>query len=183
MKKNISLIIGLAIPIVLVVVIALVVYIPQMLLKPAQDFLYVVGQNKYYYSYGDFYSVINGKLEKKFVPFPSPKTPEEKILYQEKYPIVRLFVYNSKDGTSREVVYEEASSFNLSTLSQSSDGFTFAGNGGYYNNGIFEIFGSSREPNKFYLKKGNLTKKIELSVGSYDSYYGASQVEFLSWIK
>lgn len=179
MKKNISLILGLAIPVLLVGIIILAVYVPQMMLKPSQDFLYVVGQNKSYYSYGDSYSITDGRLTKTFNAYPQKDIDPS---YQPKYPTVRLFIYEASTGLNKEVTYEQAKSLVFGSTGQSSDGFIFVGRDGYHNNGIFEIFGSPRERSASYLKKGDLRKKITLAEDSSNDYYYNEEVQFLAWI-
>ncbi len=177
MKKNISLLVGLLIPVFLVVIIALFVYIPRVLLKPTTNFVYSVGE-QLSPAYGDSYSVENGFLVKNFFEntYPNPK-------YKPAYPKVYLYLYDAKQDKSRQVTFEEARSFQVSSNQESPDGFYFLKNSDYYGGGIFEIFGSSNNNSGVYLKKGNLTKKINITTGGNDGYVNLYSIKFIGWVK
>ncbi|HAO64369.1 TPA: hypothetical protein DCQ44_00100, partial [Candidatus Taylorbacteria bacterium] len=49
------------------------------------------------------------------------------------------------------------------------------------NNGIFELFGSNRDYNAWFLKKGIVSKKIYIGINQ-DGYYYDSNSQFLGWV-
>ena len=58
-KKNIPLIVALAIPILMIVLTAGSIYLPSLFVKPTSDFIYLIGGN---YCYGKQYFVQGGRL-------------------------------------------------------------------------------------------------------------------------
>ena len=67
-KKNIPLVVGLAIPVLMILFVAGSIYIPRLFApEPKFNFVYSSGEDYYYGSLNNYYSVKNGKIvEKKF---------------------------------------------------------------------------------------------------------------------
>ena len=180
MKKNAPLIIGLAIPVFMIILISLVVYVPSAMLKPVHSFIYATNDRNY--GYGDRYSVVNGKLVKEFIPYPENDGSQIDPQFKPTFPTVRLFVYDPIQNKSREVSFDDARQFTINENIESPDGFVFVGQNTYYNDGIFGLFGSSRDRNTTYMKKGNVSKKINLITGSAEPYYYDNNIRFIGWI-
>ncbi len=100
-KKNISLIIGIAIPIFMIFLIAISIYLPSLFAPAPQfNFFYVTedgyGQNRQF-------GVENGVLVKYEVKYPEHYTPRA----------ARLFIHDVSRNTDQEVSFEEAQKLKL----------------------------------------------------------------------
>src|SRR3990167_2616746 len=101
MQKNISLWIGLAIPVLMIVFVAAAIYLPRYFVEPPQyDFVYLVGNNYI----GDYYEVRNGVLTKISQPLPAGVVPAPRP-----EPSPRFFVYHVGDDSSQELTFETVS--------------------------------------------------------------------------
>jgi len=167
-KKNISLIIGIAIPIFMIFLIIVSIYLPSLFAPaPRFDFLYVTGDN-YHGRYQ--YVVENGKLTKREVKYPEHYTPR----------VIRLFVYDVSANEDREVSFEEAQKLKLDDSAKSPDGYEVVYGRREY--GFFPLFFSgSIDYNVMYLKGHNTSKKLNLRSLSNGRYYYRNR-RFLGWI-
>src|SRR4051812_7664420 len=111
-KQKLPLIIGLAIPVLMILFVAGAVYVPRFFLHPQYDFVYVNGD--YYYRQ---YSVENGKLIRQVLPedpklyYPKPTQPE------------KFFVYDIQTDTSKEISFSDAQKLVLDSNLKSPDGY------------------------------------------------------------
>jgi len=170
-KKNITLIVGISIPILMIVFVAASIYLPGLFIKPNVNFLYAYGDE--YYSQERF-TVQNGKLVKREVP-----RYESQSYYQPPREESKLFLHDVVKNESREVSFEEAQRLNLDSGTKSSDGFEVIN--GYQGGGFFPFFGGSgSDYNTRYLKGHNVSKKINLQQRGESYYY---DFRFLGWIK
>lgn len=170
-KKNITLIIGISIPVLMILFVAGSIYIPGLFIKPHVNFLYVSGDD-YYYDQGHF-TVQKGKLVKKEI-----KQPENQGYYQPRGES-KLFVHDVAKNESREISFEEAQNLNLDSSVKSSDGFEIVN--GSHSDGFFPFFlGSGTDYNSRYLKGHNISKKLNLQLDGRSYYYG---FRLLGWIK
>ncbi|PIW67536.1 MAG: hypothetical protein CO036_02520 [Candidatus Omnitrophica bacterium CG_4_9_14_0_2_um_filter_43_12] len=168
-KKNISLIIGIAIPIFMIFLIAISIYLPSLFAPAPQfNFLYVTedsyGQNRQY-------GVENGVLVKYEVKYPEHYTPRA----------ARLFIHDVSRNTNQEVSFEEAQKLKLDANVKSPDGYEVVyGSSGY---GFFPFFFSGGyNYNTMYLKGHNASKKLELESSNDGRYYYRNR-RFLGWIR
>ena len=175
MRKNLPLIVGLAIPVLMIIFVALAVYLPTFLAHPKYGFVFSTGDT-YASNYGNHYSVVDGKIVKTTVP--DPKKPELLLPYPNTNAI-SLFVYDPKIDNVRSITFAEAEKLNVDISPKSPDGYTLER--GDSNGGIFELFGSNRDYNSWYLKSGLVSKKIYLTSPS-QSYYYNGYGQFLGWI-
>lgn len=168
-KKNISLIIGMAIPIFMIFLIAGSIYIPSLFAPaPRFNFLYVTedsyGQNRQYV-------VENGTLVKYEVKYPEhyvPRTP-------------RLFMHDVSANADKEISFEEAQKLKLDANVKSPDGYEVVYGSSEY--GFFPLFFSGgQDYNAMYLKGHNTSKKLELQSSSEGRYYYRDR-RFLGWIR
>jgi hypothetical protein len=175
MKKNLPLIIGLAIPVLMIVFVAAAIYIPSLFAHPQYSFVFSAGDT-YSTNYGDHYSVVKNTIVKNTVPYPKD---QNNAPYPKSNPI-GLFVYNAKTDSVSPITFEEAQKLTVDISSKSPDGYILDRGGN--NNGIFEIFGSNRNYNEWYLKKGVVSKKVYLTAQNdrygYNGYYD----QFLGWV-
>ncbi len=185
-SKNIALIVGLAIPVLMIVAVAGSIYIPQFFApKPQYDFLYT--NDSYGGPYGaQFYEVQNGKIVKNppvlppqdpnAPPYINSATPQPYVAKPVPAPESRLFRYDVKNDTNKEVTFEEAQNLTLTTDQKSPDGFEFRdGSRG----GDFFPFGGGYDYNTKYLTGHGISRKLNISGNQYQY----NPVRFLGWIK
>lgn len=182
MRKNITLIIALAIPVIMVLFIIGSVYIPKLFVNPQYSFVYMDTYNDGYYNYNAqiteryTYEVRNGKIVKTIFP---PRYDYNNKVIPEYGPMPKLYFYDMTKNSSKEISYEDVQRYNISNESRSPDGYTLERT--YDSYGIFEIFGTSRSSGGWYVKKGMGSKKLELGPMNSRSYY-SDQVKFLGWV-
>jgi len=167
-KKNISLILGISIPILMIIFVAAAIYLPGVFIHPQYNFLYSSSSD--YYGTKQF-NVSNGKLVKEEVKRPDG----QKNVTGE----TKLFIYDVAIEKSREVSFEEAQSLELDPYNKSLDGFEVIHGSGGDN---FFPFGHSSDGDycSRYLSGHNVSKKLDLQM-SGSSYCG--NFHFIGWIK
>jgi hypothetical protein len=168
LKKNATLIIGISIPILMIIFVAVSIYLPGLFVKPKFNFVYVTGNDYYYYSQYQ-YAVQNGKIVENEI-----KKPENRSYEPARE--VRLYMHDVAANTNREITFEEARNMNLDSNIKSPDGFeiiTGSHSGGF-------LFSGGSDYDTRYLTGNNISKKLDLRlVGS--SYY--NNFRFIGWIK
>lgn len=181
-SANISLIIGLALPVVMVAIISALVFFPSKSLTPAMDFIYAVGPYPSYITRnGD--SVIqhdivikNGKLtdnttnysdRSSYIPY-----PPEKII------VPRFFIHHTLTNTNEEINLEELDKLTLSPDRTSPDGYTLTF--GQQSYGVFPFF-SDRVTDRehAYLSTGRASKEITLISDTSINYY---EFQLIGWV-
>ncbi len=183
MKKNIPLIVGIALPIVFIIIISLSIYIPTLYVNPEHNFIYSMNDNYYSNnSYKNTYKITDGKIHTE-----QTLTAKNNGMIDSKTAIIYmgenppLYLYDVKTNSSHEITLEEAEKYNLDPGPSSPDGYNI--DYGYNNNGIFELFGSSRNGNGFYVYKGNSKKMLTGLSNSKSYYYGAGYFNLIGWVK
>lgn len=166
-KKNITLIVGTSIPILMILFVAGSIYLPGLFVQSKYNFLYVSGDDYYYYYDQYQYSVQNGKLVRSEIQRPENQN------YQPQRE-VKLYVYDVAKNESKEIFYAEAQNLNLDSNVKSPDGFEIV-----YGSRGDGFFPSERDYNTRYLKGHNVSKKINLQLSG--SYY--NNFRFIGWIK
>jgi len=162
-SPNISLIIGLAIPFLMIILVALSIYVPAIFSpQPQYNFLYVTGDD---YWNGRQYVVQSGKLI------------EREIVYRDNYipQVARIFIHNVAANENQEISFEDAQKLFLNPNSKSPDGWEVVSGGD--SGGFFLFSYSSGDYNSMYLQGHNTSKKLNLQQDS--SHYRA---HFLGWI-
>lgn len=170
-KKNITLILGMSIPVLMILFVIGSIYIPRLFIKPQFNFLYSQGGSNYYGQ--QQYSVQNGKLIKNENKQPSgvnyniPKKPQ-------------LYIYNITKNSSQAVSFTQAQDLNLDSNITSSDGFKIVpGNNGI---GLMPFFGwSQRDYNVRYITGHNASVKLNIPSKSTAQYI--NDFSFIGWIK
>lgn len=163
-KRNFTLILAIAIPVLMILFVAGSIYLPGFFIKPKNNFLYFLGDNYY----GKQYSVQNGNLIESYVERPySPQDINSK-----------LYLYDIKKNESREISFQEAKNFNLDSNRISSDGFEVVN--GSTESGFFPFFFYERtDYSTLYLRGHNISKKLNIDLNG--SYY--NNFHFLGWFK
>ena len=171
-KKNIPLYIALAVPIVMIIIVAAFIYLPGIGKKPRYNFLYVSGDYASY-NYPGSYNVVNGRIAK------IPTTNTNGTPYPVQMAVTpQLYVYNVTTNVSREISYDAAVGYTLDPATQSPDGYTVQqGSGG---GGDFLFGGGVSDYNDWFLKGHNRSLKLNLKTTGSPSYYN---VQFLGWIE
>ena len=172
-KENTLLFIGILIPILMIVFIALSIYLPQFFLNPQYDFLYVSGEN-YSYSFPKY--IVEGNTVVKREP-----TEAEKEQWGYRYDESILRVYSAEKDVSTVISFADAQKLKLNPNSVSPDGFEVTHSRRNYS--LFsEVFGGGYRGSGYVIRKKNGSgdgKKIDIDTsGSY--YYG---FKFLGWIE
>ncbi len=168
-KKNITLVLGISIPILMILFVAGSIYLPGIFIKPKYDFLYLSGDD-YYYGGQNMYSVQNDRLVKNIW-----EIGKNDARYSQE---PKLFIHDIAKNESREISFEEAQKLNLDSNIKSPDGFEVVY--GSKGDGIFPFFFySSTDYNTRYLKGHNVSKKLNIQLSGSYSY----NFRFLGWIK
>ena len=173
-KQNLPLVFALAIPILMILGIAGVVYIPNLTSKPQYNFLYMTGDGAGYSYYNSEYEYLvqDGHLKKYY----RKSFPENSGLYANKSE-VQIYLYNMQTKQSKELNFEEASRFNLDTANLSPDGYQVVRGGG---GADILFFGGRSDYNSWFLQGHNHSKKLDLKLSG--NYY-SSNFKFLGWVK
>jgi type II secretory pathway pseudopilin PulG len=183
MKKHLPLIVGLALPVLFIIIISLVVFLPSITIKPQHNFLYtkVDSYNRYGQSYTTAYKVEDSKITTVITPIPNYKElyGTTTSLLKEAVNLPDLYLYDVKSNTSHKITLDQAQTYTLDPGPSSPDGYTVAYN--YSNDGIFDLFGSSNSNDGYFISKGNGKKKLN-SIDS-DGYYSSSNFRLIGWIK
>jgi len=178
-KINWVLWIGLAIPVIVLILVAIFSYMPTSLVV-RHDFLF------YSKSYGNYcggveintYKVKDQKISAITKSDLLPNLPKDSSCYSIETDLPKIYRYNVLTDEKTQISLAEAQKLQLDNSPISSDNITIQ-NGSYSNNGIFELFGSNNNYNNMYFKndKGNLRK---INLGSIvASYYNFA---FIGWV-
>lgn len=167
-KKNIPLYLALAVPLLMILVVVILVYLPGIGKSPKINFLYATG-DQITYDYYNRYYVSGNHLNVSQDPVPN---------YQPSYnkKDVHFYIYDVIKKEASEISFNEAQQLNLDPSNISSDGYVVT-NGS--NNGGFP-FGGPSDYNSFYIRGHNRSQKLNLKL-SGSNYY--SNFRFLGWIK
>ena len=184
-KENFVLVIGLALPVLLIVLFFVATVIPKAYNTPPQYEVLFSVVNYNYQNRPDFdmsFSVKNKQLMVK------PKKIEGKDNYNH---IKNLMAYDAKTETLREIaiddskfsdgaemVLEETQAMTIDATTTSPDGYVLEGPN-YNGNGLVgDLFGGGYRNQGYRLKKGSIGYKISNQQGNY--YY--DQMQFIGWV-
>ncbi|PIT92218.1 MAG: hypothetical protein COU08_03510 [Candidatus Harrisonbacteria bacterium CG10_big_fil_rev_8_21_14_0_10_42_17] len=169
--KNIPLMIGIAIPLLMVVFVALAIYLPGATLEPQFDFLYYTGGN---FGFDGF------RLEQGHVAFFEAEVSEDQKPFLPRYPEqeLKLYRHNVLTDTSVVLTLEEAQLLTLDSNPISPDGFRLTQGRGGDGFSFFPFFYNGGDYRTWYLTTKRASKPLTLQVGE-NSYY---DVTFLGWV-
>ncbi len=168
--KNFPLIIGIAVPVVFIIIMMAIVYLPKLSINPEHNFIYTV--NNAYNQYRNSYRVENGSI----VIYANPISTYSS--YKGDYP--ELYIYDIEKNTSKMISQSEASKLGLEPGPSSPDGYNVGYSRGSY--GLIDIFGGGQSDSGFYIEKDGARKKLSgLGIGQSSYYY--SNIEVIGWIK
>lgn len=168
-SKDIALVAGLAIPVVMILFVAAAIYVPRLFSSvdpPQYDFLYMVGS-----PYGDErYVVVDGRLEVHEVEPPGYTPPGAD------WPR-KLYIHHVATNSSERISLDDAEMLALDSTPRSPDGFEIVH--GRKSEFFFPIV-SSTDYRTRYLQQDGWSRKLDLEIGSEPGY--ASMFVFLGWI-
>lgn len=162
---------GLGIPVVALIFVAIFAYMPSNL-ETKYDFLYYSKTYNNYCGGNDLntYKVNNQKISvvtKNDIPADSYRT------YSCNNVVIdppRIYRYNVAAGTSNQISLVDAQKLLIDNNQISPDNISIQ-RGGYNNMGVFELFGSGNNYNSIYLKNNkNQMKKIDLGITDYYNF-------------
>ena len=167
-KKRLPLIIGLSIPLLMIIFVALSIYLPDMFINPKYDFIYCTGD---YYS-SRYYSVKSGKIQKNDI-----KYPEKDTYYRPRIEEV-LYYHDTNKNESKEIGFDDALKYSLNSNVKSLDGFEVVH--GTRDVGIFPLFFfADTDYSTMYIKGDKVSKKLNLNIKR--PYYWNFQ--FIGWVE
>lgn len=167
-KQKIAAIAGVLIPVVFIVIVAVIAYVPSLFINPKYDFLYVKG-----YDSSKYYEVHAKHLMK----VPAPRGYDDNYsgaTYNHRQVTPTIYRYDVASDTTESISFEAARQLTLSSSPKSPDGYKLekaTGSGGF----LFwsSYSGSNEDP---YLQKGLASKKLSLPGDSYD-------FELIGWVE
>lgn len=170
-KKNLPLYIALAVPVLMIFLVAGFIYLPSLGKKPAHNFVYASGRGAYYYGYSQGgYQVVNGRLI-----YEPPAIPYNSSINDD----IHFYIYDVASNQSREVSVSDAQSYKLDSSIASSDGYVVErGNSG--GGGGLLFGGVPGDYNSWFIKGHNHSTKLNLKLTGGDYY---SNFRFLGWIE
>jgi hypothetical protein len=171
-KKNLPLYIALAVPVLMILLVAAFIYFPGVGKHPKYNFFYMSGNDVYYYGYGQGYQISGGH-----VIYNPPQPPPGQISsIQQVEP--HFYVYDVTTSQSSEISFSQAQKYTIDSTNTSPDGYTVEqGNGG---GGDF-LFGGGgpSDYNSWFIKGHNRAVKLNLKLTG-NTY---SNFRFLGWIE
>lgn len=186
LKQNLALVLAFALPVVLIVAVALGRYLPSLFVSTSYNFIYTAcadTTNYYYYNCEQYlqqrYLVENGKLVTRTVNLKQDNNKDGQPDFNETYD-GRIFLHDTKKNESREITLEEAKLLTLNNLLTSPDGITVSS---HYdsNRSDFIFFGGGSSSFGYYLTKGNSRSKLHL-INNDDRYYYQNNFQFIGWV-
>jgi len=158
-RKNTFIILGLSLPILMIILIALTIYIPNLSYHPKFNFIYSLDRQ-----YGaETYFVQNSQIA--IVKANDPKTVPS-----------QLFLYDMASNRSQAISFEQAGQVKLNPNPISPDGYQVEkGNSG---GGVFPFLFMTEDRGNVYMNGHNASQK--LNIGTYqNSYWG---FHFIGWL-
>lgn len=173
-KEKLPIIIGIALPIIFIISMVVVVYVPKLFINPQYDFVYTM-QTSYQYDQEYMYELRDGEIVKNY---PTPQ-PENEAMY-DRYPKTTpvLYVYDVQSHTSRQISFDQAQDLILDPGPASPDNYTVQYDRGNYS--LFSEIFSSRRDSGYVISRGNMNKSLDGIVSDRDYYYNS--FTFLGWI-
>jgi len=171
-KPNITLWIALAIPVVMILLVAGAIYLPTLWSKPATNFVFTLGGDNYY---GPIYGVQGVRLAiVQNRPQPTPPIGSPSPVYAKP----KLYLYNVKTDTAQELTLNDALLLLLSDSPTSPDGYEIAtADGG----GDFLLFSGPRDYGAKYIKGHGISRKLNIPNTTNEPYYYSDSFHFVGW--
>lgn len=158
LKEKLPLFVGIGLPLLLILYVAVIAYLPSLFVKPKYNFIYAEG---YYNDYN--INVLNGKISIE------PRYDYGNKTYRSAQPT--LFLYDVTNDKSTQISLDQAYSYNLDPSSKSLDGFTV---GRHESDASYFPFFFGRYDRGTYLMGKGLNRRI-----TERDYYN---FKFVGWI-
>jgi hypothetical protein len=169
---DLNLIIGLAVPAILVAAVAIAIYLPSLFHKPQYNFIYT-SVSGYYYDRPNF-KVVDKKIS---YSCPDPYTTTISACNEKS---AKLYIHNVKNGTNAQISFTDAQKFSIRSDAKSLDGYS-VGSSGYNNNIFSEIFGPhDYNYSDVYIKGHNQQHKINVAIDDRSVF---EPFRFIGWIE
>ena len=169
------LIIGLSIPIIAVVFIAILTLAPDNTIKPKYDFLYYFNDSTYSYcTNGEAYNVIDQKVSISNITSKSTECSS----YNAKNDPPKIYRYDVQKNEHYQISLEDVKKLKVDNNPVSPDDLSIQRGNYYYSSGILDIFGgANRNYNAISFRdyKSN-SKEININVSDYYNF------KFIGWI-
>lgn len=190
LQRNLPVILAVSLPVLLVLFVALLAFIPNLGPKPQYDFLYTKVETRWQYVmnqgcevYASYYTIEQNQLIAKpfdVSVFDSKNTVEPCSGYSTviKKEAPKLFLYRVKDEKSEEISLDNAQKLVLKGYPSSPDGFTVQKRM-INNSGILDIFGGRNEGGVYASKKNSY---IKLNFPEQENSYYVRDFNFISWV-
>jgi hypothetical protein len=174
--KNLPLIVGISLPILLIAIVSLVIFIPSLSIKPQYSFIYIAndGFSDYDQFYKNTYVIENEQIALKPVP------TRKDVTFKLKGDSPILYFYDMKNNTSRKISLEEAQEYLVDAGPSSPDGYTVTYQ--YNTDGIFDLFGSRGNNGEYIISKGRGSKKLT-GLAFTDQNYYQQNLTLVGWVK
>ena len=183
-KHNLSLVVALAIPVLMIVLVAGAIYLPRLWAPaPQYDFLYAVG------SYPAYVVPEESKyIEHTYVVSGGRLTRQSRELAQNTlglaYPLwrsderqePRFYVHDAATNTSRELTDDEAGALHLEAEKESPDGFELVRGSA---SGGFPFFDDGGDYDTYYLRGHSVSRELNVKTGSSTFADGFT---FIGWV-
>ena len=166
LKGNISLIVGLSIPILMTIFVAGSIYLPRFFAEgPKYDFLYSTGGDYYKRIMIEGERIVEGEVDR-------PGIPEYNVKD------LKLFFYDLEKGESKEISIEDSEKLNIDFNKKSPDGFEITC--GTEIRGFFIFFfDTGRNCDERWITGKNVSKQLNIQL-SDDYYY--DNFNFIGWV-
>lgn len=172
-KKNVPLIVGLSIPVLMIIFVAASIYLPGLFVQPKVNFLYSLGGD--YYSKSKYY-VLDDKIALGQIAYPE-KGNTGRWVESRREP--KLYFHDVVKNQNKEISFEEAQTLALDHNVKSPDGFEITR--GEYSYSIFEILTTRGHSwGTRYITGHNVSKKLNIPDRD-DSYGYYGDFQFLGW--
>ncbi|PIR82984.1 hypothetical protein COU19_02880 [Candidatus Kaiserbacteria bacterium CG10_big_fil_rev_8_21_14_0_10_56_12] len=173
-NKNWPLIIGVSLPLIFIVALSVIVFLPRLFVTPAHNFIYSADTNYYTNDYyRNTYKVVQGRVT--LDPIPARYTAEN-----ERRDAPALYLYDVKSDTSHQITLAEADAYTVDPGPSSPDGYVVSYE--YGHNGIFELFGSDNSNQGYFISKGSSARKLT-GITSGDRYTNGGGFKLIGWIQ
>ncbi|MFA7302489.1 MAG: hypothetical protein WC030_01955 [Candidatus Paceibacterota bacterium] len=172
-NKNLPLIIGIALPLIFIIVLSVAIFAPAFFVTPAHNFIY--SSDRGYYGgeyYQNAYTVVDGRIVLDPIPQRSGTDLERKVAPP-------LYLYDVETDAAHEITLAEAATYTVVVGPSSPDGYTVSYE--YGHNGIFELFGSDSGNTGYFVAKDSKKKKLS-GLTTADRYSGDG-FKLIGWIK
>ena len=182
-KQNFIIILAFLLPVIILVGITAIVYLPSFFLSTDYDFIYLSCSSNNSRDCDNYikdrYKITNGKMviNENKLPLDADKDGVADVN-------IHIFLHNAKNNNSQELLLKEVKKLSLSDLLTSPDGVTISDGYSRRNSGggLFPFFydGGGRDYN-YYLVKGNSRKKLNLINSARRNYY-QNNIHFIGWV-